>query len=171
MFAERLNDRARTTLVEDGEHVAMFFLLGAAGRTSPRLFPFDEQRPVLARRAAALSEAVASTGAVAAAFISEAWVAPSGSVATGHDAGDSPEARDVLIVAAMDAEAYVAFETPVSRSPDGSIALGASTTRGPGDEAEVFRGAWAHWQAGKREQAGVPRRPRRALLDRLRRRS
>lgn len=168
-LASHLNEQARATIEADGEHAAMFFLADADGRVTPQLFPSDEERPVVARRARVLGDAVAASGAVAAAFVSEAWAAPESST-EGGAAGDSPAARDILIVAAIDASAYVAFETPVVKAADGTVVLGKSASRGPSDEAEVFREAWAHWhgQAARPEGAEPARR---RLLDRFRRRA
>ena len=152
-FTEWLNNQSRRTIVEDGVHAAMFFLVGADGRVAAEAFDADETRPVMERRSRELGDAVARTGAVLAAIVSEAWSAPAATVPVGHGVDDSPEARDVLIVAAMDGAHYVAFETPVNRAADGAVTLGESVRRGAGGEAGLFRGAWEHWRAAKPTEA------------------
>jgi hypothetical protein len=152
-FAEWINTKARETIIEDGTHAAMFFLIARDGRMSGRLFDAIEERPVIDRRARELGEAVARCGAVAAAFVSEAWVALPEGIPHGGAAGDAPSSRDALIVAAADSVSFVAFTTPVIRSPDGSVDLGESVRLGAAPEVDVFRLAREFWRSPDSVQA------------------
>lgn len=138
-FARWLNEQAKATIADDGEHTAMFFVRLPDGRVRPQLFDHDEQRPVGERRAEQMATAVRMTGADTIAFVSEAWAAQEDTVPEGGGAGNSVEAMDVLVVAALDREDnLVVFETPIHRAVDGSAELGESARMPDEYQVTVF---------------------------------
>jgi hypothetical protein len=117
----------RSVIEEDGEHAAMFFLRLKSGDVEPYLFSGMDDRPVGDARGREVAEAVRTTGADAVVCVSEASSAEPEAIPEDGSAGDVPDARDVLVVAAVDRSGNsVALETPVSRRPDGSVELGDS---------------------------------------------
>ena len=125
-LARDLNHVARSEIEEEGEHAAMFFLRVEDG-VEARLFSEEAARPVGDARGREIAEAVRATGSDAVVCVSEAWSAAQEAVPERGGAGDAPDARDVLLLAAIDRHGNsVAVETPVSRRPDGTLALGAS---------------------------------------------
>jgi hypothetical protein len=125
-LARNLNRMARSVVEEEGEHAAMFFLRLASGEVEANVFS-DSERPVGEARAREMADAVRSRGAVAIAFVSEAWSARPEDVPKSGGAGDAADALDVLLVAAVDRLGNtVALETPLFRSPDRNIELGES---------------------------------------------
>lgn len=126
-FALQINEIARSVVVEDGEHAAMFFLALPSGDIEHRLFSEAGERPVGDARGREIADAVGETGAEAVVCVSEAWRASAESVPVGAGAGDAPDARDVLLVTAMDRDGdAVAIETPLRRDPVGGVEVGDS---------------------------------------------
>jgi hypothetical protein len=126
-LAERLNEIARNLIEEDGEHEPMYFLIMPDGYVEPTLFEEDLGRPVGDRRARDMAQGVASKGATALAFVSEAWSAEASEIPKGGGPGDAANPRDILLVAAIDRlDNVVALETTVRRGADGAVELGTS---------------------------------------------
>jgi hypothetical protein len=124
-FARHLNSVARSVLKEDGEHVAMFFLQLESGAIEVRQFEEAFERPVGGSRSLEMADAVRATNATSIAFVSEAWSAPEESVPDRGGAGDAPDAREILLLAALDRSGNtVSLETPITRLPDGALGLG-----------------------------------------------
>jgi hypothetical protein len=123
-LARDLNRTARSVIEEDGEHAAMFFLRFDDGDVEAHLFD-DAERPVGETRARVMAEAARSPGADAVAFVSEAWSARPEAIPDGGGAGDALDARDVLLLAAVDRRGNtLVLETPISRRADGTVELG-----------------------------------------------
>lgn len=105
----------------------MFFLRVESGDVEAHLFSEAGERPVGEARGREIAEAVRATGADAVVCVSEAWSAAPEAVPEGGGAGDASDARDVLLVAAVDGHGNsVALETPVARLPDGAVELSDS---------------------------------------------
>lgn len=109
-FAAQLNEMAIATLKQDGEHAAMLFLRSDSGEVEPRLFGSDQHRGRI------LAQAAADARAGVVGVIAEAWTASEATVPDGARVRDSPDRRDILLVAALDrCGNQVVFETPVTR--------------------------------------------------------
>jgi hypothetical protein len=144
-LARHLNSIARSVIEEDGEHAAMFFLRFDSDRVEAH--PFSEaERPVGDARAREMAHAVRASAANAIAFVSEAWSAPQESVPATGDAGDAPEAVDVLLLVALDREGNtVILETPFSHRPDGTVDLGDTQEHGIEYRVNVLDGVRSIW--------------------------
>jgi hypothetical protein len=135
-FVRELNEIARSVIVEDGVHDAMYFLLLPDGSVSTKQFA-GVDRPVGDAYEQELAAAVTRTGADAVVFVSEAWSADPDTIPDGAGAGDAPGADNVLIVAAADRQGTeIVIETPVLSAPDGTVQLGQSEEY-PDDEYRV----------------------------------
>jgi hypothetical protein len=125
-FVRELNEIARSVMVEDGAHDAMYFLLLPDGSVSAKRFAAAD-RPVGDAYEQELVAAVTRTGADAVVFVSEAWSADPDTIPDGAGAGDAPGPDDVLIVAAVDRHGTeIVIETALISAPDGTVQLGES---------------------------------------------
>lgn len=145
-MARHLNGIARSVLEEDGEHVPMFFLRLEDGRVEVRQFEEAPERPVGQLRARELADAVRTSNATAIVMVSEAWSAPEDSIPDGGGAGDASDARDVLLLVALDCDGTtVTLETPIWRLADGALRLGDTDEQGSESQVYVLnevRGVW-----------------------------
>ena len=144
-FATQLNEMAIATLKQDGEHAAMFVLRSESGEVQPCLFGSDEHRGRI------LAQAAADASATVVGVIAEAWTAPSSAVPDGPRVRDSPDRRDILLVAALDrAGDQVVLETAVTRRRFRQTAVDETSDRDRAVHFAIFDETRELW--------GLPRR-------------
>jgi len=120
----------------------MFFLRLPGGELDVQLFD-DAERPVGAARGRQIAEAVRRTGADAVVAVSEGWSASQDAIPESGLAGDAEDARDVLVVAALDRSGdEVVLTTDLVRRADGAVEVGGTEDGGQFFVFDELRNVW-----------------------------
>ena len=141
-LAAKLHAIAVSVIRSDGEHAPMFFLRLPSGEMDVQLFD-EGERPVGPGRARQIAEAVRRTGADAVVAVSEGWSASQDAIPEGGLPGDARDARDVLVVAAVDRSGdEVMLTTDLLRRPDDSVEVGETEEGGQFFVFDELRRVW-----------------------------
>jgi len=128
---------------KDGEHAPMFFLRMPDGAVKVEEFDDAFERPVGEARMRQVAGAIRRTGADAVVVVSEAWSSSQDAIPRGGLPGDARDARDVLVVAALDRSGgEVLLMTDLRRRADGSVEIGETEQGGRAVMFDELRNAW-----------------------------
>jgi hypothetical protein len=124
-LAAWINDGARELVTDSGGHPPMVFVRQPDGAVSGFLLPQVEGEPRFGP--GEVFAAARSAGGDAVVVVSEVWAATPDTVPFGGRARDSPDRREMLVVAAVDRDDNaVLVQTPLHRAEDGSVLPGES---------------------------------------------